>query len=231
MEVQVPVQEKPQTPSAGTEETTQMDIVLTPAEMRQLKEALLSAFGRGELEQVVLYGLEVRLANIVSNSNFDKEVNDLVLWVNDQNKVEALLKEVRKENAGNVKLREFAAYMLTRQQPVAAPPTPVAPVDPNDPLKGQRGQLLDELGKLSVSESEVGRTSLLDGIPGADTLNRNPGIKRLDLDLIVTQLAKRGIMANGQSPVVKLIDNALPYASGYEGEGKLRAIQRVLAQG
>ena len=93
---------------------------------------------------------------------------------------------------------------------------------------GCKAELIDELSKLAVTESYSGRTSLLDGIPGADTLNRDANIKRLDLNLIVTQLAKLGRLANGQMPVAKLIDNALPYASGFEGEGKLRAIQRQL---
>ena len=98
-----------------------------------------------------------------------------------------------------------------------------------DPLKGLKGQVIDELSKLAVTESSLGRTSLLDGIPGADTLNRNENIRRLDLDLIVTQLAQRGRLADGQIVVAKLIDNALPYASGFEIEGKLRAIQQQLA--
>ncbi len=97
-----------------------------------------------------------------------------------------------------------------------------------DPLKGLKGQLVDDLSKLAVTESSLGRTSLLDGIPGADSLNRDENIRRLDLDLIVTQLAQRGRLASGQMAVAKLIDNALPYASGYEIEGKLRGIQQQL---
>ncbi len=98
-----------------------------------------------------------------------------------------------------------------------------------DLLKGLKGQLIDELIRLPVTESNLGRSSLLDGIPGADTLNRDANIRRLDLDLIVTQLAQRGRLANGEMAVVKLIDNALPYASGFEGEGKLRAIRQQLS--
>lgn len=227
VEVQVPVQ--PTTPindsrlPAPIQENPIMDIVLTPAEVKQFKEALKGAFNRSELEQVVYFGLEVPFDEIVADSNFDKEVSDLVMWSNKYNKVALLLKEARSENDGNIKLREFDAYVkATRQaQPVPAGQT-------TDPLMGCKPELIDELSKLAVTEGYSGRTSLLDGIPGADTLNRDANIKRLDLDLIVTQLAKLGRTANGQMPVAKLIDNALPYAGGFEGEGKLRAIQQKL---
>ena len=66
------------------------------------------------------------------------------------------------------------------------------PVWAADPLKGLKGQLVDDLSKLAVTESSLGRTSLLDGIPRADSLNRDENIRRLDLDLIVTQLRAAG---------------------------------------
>jgi len=97
-----------------------------------------------------------------------------------------------------------------------------------DPLKGLKGPLVDELCKLAVTDSSLGRSSLLDGIPGADSLNRDENIRRLDLDLIVTQLAQLGRLSGGQMAIAKLIDNALPYASGYEIEERLRAIQQQL---
>ena len=118
--------------------------------------------------------------------------------------------------------------LISAQAPVSTRAQLVVTSLSTDPLKGLKGPVVDELSKLAVTESSLGRTSLLDGIPGADTLNRNESIRRLDLDLIVTQLAQRGRLAGGQMVVAKLIDNALPYASGYEIEGKLRAIQQQL---
>jgi hypothetical protein len=198
-----------------------MDIVLTPGEMKQFKEALKNAFRRGELEQIVYFNLGVSFDEIVPESTFDQEVGDLVVWVNKKNKVELLLNAARIENDGNLMLRGFDAYIKAKYQEQQPPP-------PIDPLKGSKDQLIDELSKLAVTNTDHGRTSLLDGIPGADTFARDAGIKRLDLDLIVTQLAQRGRLADGQMPVAKLIDNALPYARGFEGEGKLRAIQKQL---
>ncbi len=221
IEVQVPVRTQPTLPSQEHEEPV-VDIVLSPAEIRQFKEALLSAFQRAELEQVVFFGVEVRLDTIVSRSTYDKEVADLVIWTNDNNKVGALLQEARRVNPGNVKLRDFAGYIQAKQSGAGG-----AAASAN-PFAGLKPDLLNELIKLSVTESALGRTSLLDGIPGAETLNRDAGNRRLDLDLIVTQLAQRGRLANGQLPLVKFISNALPYAAGFEGETKLQSIQQSL---
>ena len=102
-------------------------------------------------------------------------------------------------------------------------------VDDNlDSLKGLKDKLIDELSKLATTDTPHGRTSLLDGIPGVDTLARDQMIKRLDLDLIVTQLAQRGRLSNGHLPIAKLINNALIYANGYEVEGSLRELQEQL---
>ena len=124
-----------------------MDIVLTPAEVKQFREALKSAFNRSELEQVVYFGLEVQFEDIVANSNFDKEVSDLVMWANGKNKVALLLKEARSENDGNIKLREFDAYIKATRQ---AQPVPTGQT--TDPLMGCKPELIDELSKLAVTE-------------------------------------------------------------------------------
>ena len=115
IQVQVPVRKQPETPPHKTGESATTDLVLTPSEIRQFKYALQGAFQRPALEQVVFFGLEVRLDDIGARSNYDKEVTDLVMWANDSNKVAALLQEASKENPGNVKLRAFAATIQTRQ--------------------------------------------------------------------------------------------------------------------
>lgn len=118
IEVQVPVRTVPGTPSPKPPEEQvepTVDIVLSPPEIWQFKEALRSAFQRPELEQVVFFGLEVRLDDIVSHGTYDKEVTDLAIWANDKNKVAPLLQAACGANPGNVKLREFEAYLKTRK--------------------------------------------------------------------------------------------------------------------
>jgi uncharacterized protein YjbI with pentapeptide repeats len=87
------------------------DIVLAPDEAKQLHDALLDAFDRSALERVVYFGMQVRLEKIVPPGNLADEVFDLVLWANDNNKVAALLRAALQENAANVALRQFTAYV------------------------------------------------------------------------------------------------------------------------
>ena len=88
-----------------------MDIMLTPTEIKQFEEALLSAFSRGDLQQGVFFGLGIDLATIVPQGNFATEVHELVLYVSKQNKVAALLTAGRDHNPGNPTLRKFDKYI------------------------------------------------------------------------------------------------------------------------
>lgn len=205
------------------EDSSYMDIVLTNTEIEIFKKALLSAFRRNDLEQVVFYGLDRRFDEIVASSNYDKEVNDLVLWVNDNNKVKALINKARERNRGNVELREFDGYLKKKQlgEKIDVPKL--------DPLKGKKSELISLLSRLPSSDTYLRRNSLLNGIPGADTINRDENSKTMDLDFILTDLAKRGPLSTGELPVVKLISNALgDYAPEFEVEQKLKDIKEEL---
>lgn len=201
-----------------------MDIVLTPKELGQFQEALLSAFNRNELKQVALFALEEDYDNIVSSGAFRSEALDLVKWANANNKVGALLSEARNENSGNVLLRKFEEYIKqTRQAPPVLPEAP-------DPLKGHKEELIQILSSLPISDTFIRRSSLLDGIPSAGNIGRDENGKRSDLNLILTGLARQGKLATGEWPLVKLIGNALPEAAGLETEARLKEIQAELAQ-
>ena len=98
-----------------------MDIELTPAQIGEFKTALLSAFTRGDMEQVVRFGLETPYSQIVrSGGTTDQEFLDVVEWANKNNKVVALLAEARRKNAGNVRLRNFEANLRSEMPPAAA---------------------------------------------------------------------------------------------------------------
>ena len=98
-----------------------MDLVLTPAEVGKFQEALLSAFNRSELEQLVYLRLEVNLNDVVADGPHRQVVFDLIKWANGQGKIEALLRAAREENPGNVLLRQFDEAISVR--PV--PPQPI----------------------------------------------------------------------------------------------------------
>ena len=70
----------------------------------------------------------------------------------------------------------------------------------------------------------AGRSTLLDGMR-ADNLQRDEGMQRHDLDLIITQLARLGHDQHGDVLLVKLIDNALPYAEGFAVHEKLTSLR------
>lgn len=85
--------------------------------------------------------------------------------------------------------------------------------------------LLRLLAKLPVSDSHKGRSALLNGIR-TDSLDRDEGMKLLDLDLIVTQLVRLGRDHTGEVLVLTLIDNALPYAEGFEAHAQLQTLRQ-----
>jgi hypothetical protein len=114
IEVQLPVTRVQPLPDRAV--LAEMDGELTPKEVEQLHEALLSAFNRNQLERVTLFGLDVRYDNIVRAGDFSSEVFDLLKWAIANNKIAALLKQAREENPGNVKLREFAESMDAKRK-------------------------------------------------------------------------------------------------------------------
>jgi hypothetical protein len=80
--------------------------------------------------------------------------------------------------------------------------------------------LIEELLRLPITNNLAGRTALLGGVR-AENLQRDENMQRHDLDLIVTQLARLGRDEHGNVLLVTLIDNALPYAEGFEPHANL----------
>lgn len=87
-----------------------------------------------------------------------------------------------------------------------------------------KGTLIEELSKLPITNTLAGRTTLLSGME-ADSLQRDENIKRHDLDVIISQLARLGRDQNGAILLVKLIDNALPFAEGFETHETLTSLK------
>jgi len=123
-------------------ETTPMDIELTPAQMEEFKDALLAAFDRSGIQQVVRFGLGVTYAAIVPSGTLDAEMMALVEWANSNNQVDALLTEARKKNPGNVKLRTFETKLRAQTPP---PPPPDLPTDSQPVLEQPSDETLEAL--------------------------------------------------------------------------------------
>ena len=108
-----------------------INLTLTSAEVEQFRDALLSAFSIGELEQVIFFGLEENLEALVDRGPTRQMVTDLVKWANSNNKVPALLARARIDNPGNVKLRQFDEYLKAKGRASAGPgPAPAPPAEP-----------------------------------------------------------------------------------------------------
>ena len=111
------------------------------------------------------------------------------------------------------------------QRRVGAYADGMRPGIPNDPS----GRLVDLLLRIPATEPMHGRSALLKSIPGTDGFRRDEGIRRLDLDLIVTQVRAIGPLDSGAQPLVILIDNALPFAApGAAVYSELLAIRNAL---
>lgn len=87
------------------------DIVLTPAQIEQFKNALLGAFDRGDLEQVILFGLGELFEHLTAQDSLDHQVTKIVVWANAHNRIGPLLAKARELNSGNAALRDFEAAL------------------------------------------------------------------------------------------------------------------------
>jgi nucleoside phosphorylase len=85
-------------------------IKLDKAEREQLHKALLTAFpSRLDLKRMVDFGLDQNLDSIVSNSNLDHAVFELIKWAEAQGKVSELIRAAYQANSGNVQLQTFVS--------------------------------------------------------------------------------------------------------------------------
>jgi Effector-associated domain 1 len=203
-----------------------MTLQLTPSEVEQFKNALLSAFPRqGDLVQLLYFRLEVSLDQIVAPGPYNQVVTELVIWSNAQGKVELLLTAARAKNPGNPQLHRFEKEICIKYG-IFGSDDEVALPQKYRPRSGSnssdvtitfnwRNVLIETLIKPSVMGMFSARTSLLHGIP-AHSLNRSQDNARLDLTQIIDQLESFGQLTSGQWPLLQLIENALPYVDGFE---------------
>lgn len=127
-----PMREPDAVPSGGAIDLAR---TLKGLDMKALVEALLSAFpDRASLEQLVSFGLGVRLNTISDGKPLSGTVFDLVNWAGSRGRYADLLKAARDANPGNATLRTFAARC-------EAPATSVGPTWDADTKRKFRGAL------------------------------------------------------------------------------------------
>jgi len=205
------------------------NLILTPAEVGQFQDALLSAFNRSGLEQLVYIRLGEDLDQIVEDGSLAKVVLDLVKWANQQGKAEVLLRAARSENPGNSELRAFDEQIQSRLVNPPAPPTPAAPPAPvTSPLTpALRLELVEAVLQLPVASDYAGRSGFLQGVPAAVTRSNDP---RTDLNTMFDQLNRLGRLVSGEWPLLVVIDNILPFTTGWQAHDVVQRIRQTLAQ-
>lgn len=108
---------------------------LTGDQMRQLQEALESAFpDYSDLERLATYGLDLNLEEIAASRKLSTAVFDLLKSIKAGNRLEKLIKEALKENPGNNKLRAFAGQFPELARHLSAHPD-TAPAPAYDLLR------------------------------------------------------------------------------------------------
>jgi hypothetical protein len=89
--------------------------------LEQLQDALLDAFSKPELAQVVGFVLGKDLDEIVGGATPEEIVHDLIKWSEGNNRAGDLVKGVVARNPGDDKLSAFADWYLPEQD-AAGPP-------------------------------------------------------------------------------------------------------------
>lgn len=124
--------------AAPTQTVTPLDWQrLTGRQLAALQDALLQAFNRSTLAQMLTFQMNVRLDEIAGQSNMQEVVFDLLQWATSHGRAEELYKAARTANPGNEPLRAFAAEFHR----LDAPPTVAGSADgpPRDTTAGERG--------------------------------------------------------------------------------------------
>lgn len=78
---------------------------LNGAQFQQLQGALLSAFDKGSLTQMMMFELDVNLSTITSNGPFATVVYELITWAQQTGNLDRLLDGALRVNPGNPDLR------------------------------------------------------------------------------------------------------------------------------
>ena len=132
---------------------------LTTQQFQQLQEALLDAFSRPDLTQMVSFVLGRDLDKVAGGATTEEIVYNLIRWTERNNRTVDLVEGAVARNPGNDKLRTFADWYLPEQD-AADRPDPERPVhrdagtDPERPGSEERAAPPPS-GDNHASDSEI----------------------------------------------------------------------------
>ena len=147
---------------------------LTPAQRRQLREALLSAYrSRAKLRMMLLEELDIRLDEKVGGSNDSEVVFELIDWAESEGHLEILISAAYRCNPGNPEFRQFIQSFGVGLAPTI--PSARIEVGPSFEWQGSMEEL--ELQKLCPPQPELWNVAFLkSGIDQAASVCRVDGI-------------------------------------------------------
>jgi len=80
---------------------------LTAPQSEQLRNAILSAFTRDELVQMLLYDLNVHYLQVIPDGSLEVEVYNLVTWCEARERTPELLAAIAKRRPKNAAIRKI----------------------------------------------------------------------------------------------------------------------------
>ena len=87
--------------------------------IKQLQKAFLSAFPTpSELAQMVYYAININIHEIAKDDNLTVKTYELIMWAISKNKIKELITGAKKENSGNLLLKEIkeSDYEFTEKE-------------------------------------------------------------------------------------------------------------------
>jgi Effector-associated domain 1 len=88
-----------------------MPITLTGPQVDALSDAVLKGFNKSDLEQLMLFDMDVHLDQVVGGGPLATVVFDLIVWVNAQGRVDEFLDAITKRRPRNVAIRQAVAAL------------------------------------------------------------------------------------------------------------------------
>jgi hypothetical protein len=107
---------------------------LTGAQVRQLRDAILLAFGPSDLEQLVRFVFDEPLANIAPHDKHEVVVFKLIEWAGQRGGTTKLIRAVQQDRPDHQELQSVARELLSAliEPPKGEAPPPVTPPGPTD---------------------------------------------------------------------------------------------------
>jgi len=199
-------------------------VELTFREGVTLRDSLRAAFrSRMALEQVISGKLGADPKQVAGHDNYGEALIGLIRWAEENQRTVDLIQGARALNPGDALLGRFEAdYQAHRAGEAGMPGPPPSALTP-----ALRLALVDAVLQLPVASDYVGRSSFLQGVPPAVTRSNDP---RTDLNTMFDQLDRLGQMASGKWPLLVVIDNILPFTTGWQAHDVVQRIRQTLAQ-